>query len=275
MRDTYATARAYIGIGWWVFPKKPGSKQPLAGSHDYKDARVDPTPWQHDPFLNIALACGSSNVLVLDVDDADLEQVARVLGEEALATPQQRSGGGRWHLFYLAPDPLIIGMDIRKHSNLPELPGCEVLGRTANVRLYPSIHPSGRMYRWEAGHSPWRIKLLPTPEPLIEMIKAKQRTAATFYISQFPGYLAKHSPRYGEKMLSGCIEELARTTEKRNTKLFMVTLRLGRAVAGGLVDERKVRRELEATARGIGLGARETADTINSGLKAGAARPLW
>jgi len=275
VQDSYSAARAYVGIGWHIFAKRPRSKRPLAGSHDYLDARLDPSPWRRNPRLNIALACGPSNILVLDIDDGSLEQVASILGEAALATPQQRSGGGRWHLFYRAPDPGTIGMEIRKHGNLPDLPGCEVLGTTANVMLCPSIHPSGRMYRWNIGHNPWRIKLRPTPEPLIEMLKAKQQAAAVLYAPRFPSYPNYHRPRYGEKMLEGCIEELARTIEKRNTRLYLVSLRLGRAIAGGLLDERKVRLELEEAACGIGLEAGEIKHTINSGLKAGAARPLW
>ena len=83
-----------------------------------------------------------------------------------------------------------------------------------------------------------------------------------------------YSQPYGEKMLAGCLSELAATSSYRNNKLFRVTLRLGRAVAAGLLDEGRVRGELEETAHRIGLGQSEIRYTIASGLRIGFAHPL-
>jgi len=61
----------------------------------------------------------------------------------------------------------------------------------------------------------------------------------------------------------------------RNDKLYLVSLRLGRAVASDLLHERLVRSELETTGCSSGLGWREVRDTVRSGLQAGGQRPLW
>ena len=64
-------ALTYAGIGWAVFPLKPGAKTPIT-SHGCKDATTDTQIitrwWQQNPDANLGLATGFDSVVVLDVD---------------------------------------------------------------------------------------------------------------------------------------------------------------------------------------------------------------
>jgi len=65
-------AREYIGRGWWVHPLKPGDKPP-ATAHGCLDASNDPEQielwWKRMPLANIGIACGPSDLSVLDEDE--------------------------------------------------------------------------------------------------------------------------------------------------------------------------------------------------------------
>jgi putative DNA primase/helicase len=65
-------ALACVERGWYVFPLLPGKKEP-ATAHGFKDASNDPGHvsrwWTEDPRYNIGIACGASNLCVLDFDD--------------------------------------------------------------------------------------------------------------------------------------------------------------------------------------------------------------
>jgi len=85
-------------------------------------------------------------------------------------------------------------------------------------------------------------------------------------------------PNYGAKILA---DEVSRVLEAvkgtRNPTLNLAALKLGRAVAGGYVDEDEARAELFAAARTVGLvaddGPRSVSATISSGLRAGKRTP--
>jgi len=85
-------------------------------------------------------------------------------------------------------------------------------------------------------------------------------------------------PNYGAKILA---DEVARVLEAtkgtRNPTLNVAALKLGRAIAGGYVDEDEARAELYAAARKIGLvdddGPRSVTGTISSGIRAGMKTP--
>jgi hypothetical protein len=65
-----------IDRGWFVFPLKPRDKYPLiaktAGGNGFKDATRDhgqiKTWWRQHPQANIGVACGASNLYVVDCD---------------------------------------------------------------------------------------------------------------------------------------------------------------------------------------------------------------
>jgi len=271
MSSTYAWAQAYAQLGWHLHSLLPRSKRPPPGTHGYLDAQPLADCWRTHPGYNIAAACGASRLVVLDIDPrhgGSLAAVVERLGIAAINTVQQRSGGGGWHLFYRLP----VGRLIRK-ARLPELPGCELLSAGQSVVLTPSIHPNGRQYRWVAGRNPFERELLPLPPAVLDL--AQPRTSR-WLVHTHHLVRPQHRAAYARAMLRGCLAELRGLSEgERNDKLYRVSLRLGRAVAVGLLAERLVRAELEAAGCSMGLASREVRDTVRSGLQAGLRRPLW
>jgi hypothetical protein len=86
-RVLLAAALAYAERGWHVFPLRPGSKQPALHGGDRcprtglcrdghlgweQRATTDParihTCWTHGPAWNLAIACGPSDLVVIDLD---------------------------------------------------------------------------------------------------------------------------------------------------------------------------------------------------------------
>ena len=79
---------------------------------------------------------------------------------------------------------------------------------------------------------------------------------------------------YGRTILDGEVARvLGATSGERNDTLNVAALKVGRAIAGGHVDEDEGRAELSAAARQIGLAPREASKTISSGFRAGKRHP--
>ena len=81
-------------------------------------------------------------------------------------------------------------------------------------------------------------------------------------------------PNYGRAILDGEVQRVREAVQgERNEQLNIAALKVGRAIAGGYIDEDEGRAELSAVAREIGLGVRESAKTISSGFRAGKQTP--
>jgi len=148
-------AVAYAGQGWLVFPLRPRDKRPMANA-DY-DLEADALGgftlatrvpdvvagwWRRWPDANIGCRPGPSGFVVLDLDGPDGEAAAQRLGllaEPTLEVATGREDGGR-HRWYRHP-----GGHVGNASLAPKL---DVRADTGYVVLPPSVHPSGRPYRW-------------------------------------------------------------------------------------------------------------------------------
>src|SRR4051795_1441866 len=158
-------ALAYAARGWPIFPLRPGEKVPLnpkaAGGNGVHDATTDPNRicawWTKEPAANIGLAC-STTFWVLDIDYAGWPDVdpdaAHPDGADTLLALQRRfgrlpptvrqyTGGIGWQWFF-RPDPRI-------KNGVKVLPGLDTRSAGGYVAAPPSLHPSGRHYRWIAG----------------------------------------------------------------------------------------------------------------------------
>lgn len=150
----------YASVGFEVFPvhgavkgsclcRRPECHHP--GKHPntpngLKDATCDINKvtawWERYPDANIGIHC--SNVTVLDVDGEVGKQSLRKLvvehGDSIIqSTPRAETGGGGLHFFFNS-------VDLRNRVKF--LPGLDIRTTGGFIVAPPSMHVSGRRYRW-------------------------------------------------------------------------------------------------------------------------------
>jgi hypothetical protein len=133
-----------------VFPCKPRDKVP-ATVHGLKDATTDLAVieqwWRQEPEFNIAIATGAvspRSVFVIDVDNTDAEAELRKLEAthgDLPPTVEAITARGR-HVYFKMPDRPV------RNSAGKIAEGIDVRGTGGYVLAPPSMHPSGRRYRW-------------------------------------------------------------------------------------------------------------------------------
>ena len=287
--------------GWHVFPLRPGDKRPAlhgeqrcprsggcASGHQgwERRATTDPdrirTAWKTAPF-NVGIATGPSGLVVVDLDrpkpGTEAPPEWRMPGvvdgtdvfttlcpasdrlPEALATYTVRTGRGGTHLYYRHADagPALrntagsLGwlVDTRAHGGY-----VVAAGSTVNGNRYTTTHDA------EPASLPDWLGVLLRPAPLPP---------------QQPVHIDLATDRHGAYLraaLAGQIERVTNAPEGgRNRALYLSAVALGQLVAGGALAENDVTRLLTQAALSTGLQPAETARTIASGLRAGAARP--
>ncbi len=157
----------FAAQGWPVIPlgaRGKGRKEPDGQlvRHGVKDASCDPKRikswWYRRPEANIGIACGAASGFdVLDVDARHdgfrtLHELERKHGAFP-ETPIAQTGGGGLHI--------LLKHDGRIGSRLG--PGIDVKSTGGYIVAPPSIHPSGRRYRWDRDHHPDDIDIAPAP----------------------------------------------------------------------------------------------------------------
>lgn len=184
-------AFSYIARGWHVHPihsmrdgacscgvacSSPG-KHPRT-PNGFKDATTDPAILQgwldQWPDMNIGIATGPSNLLVLDVDPAhgghtSLEALLKRVGDGIMESVRVKTGGNGLHVYYHghagignSAGSLGLGLDTR--------------GAGGYVLAPPSNHKSDGTYEWTTGRSPAQCALLPLP-PALQAELQKPRAA--------------------------------------------------------------------------------------------------
>ena len=115
-----------------------------------------------------------NGLIVLDVDLRSggldsIEAFVRFYGTLPF-TPTVLTGGGGFHYYFELPE----GVTIPKGGSLAVsgYPGVEWKGPGAQVILPPSVHSSGRSYRWEPGCEIDEVPPSPIPQPLLDLIVA-------------------------------------------------------------------------------------------------------
>ena len=121
--------------------------------------------WEHWPDANIGIAPGPSGLVVIDVDEPDGEAAAESLGlfsEPTWAVTTGRVEGGR-HLYFRHPgNGAVIG-------NRSLAPHVDVRADGGYVVAPPSVHASGKRYRWEPRFTD---APLPLPPSVVETLRA-------------------------------------------------------------------------------------------------------
>jgi len=225
-------ALAYAGAGYAVLPLAARGKAPVT-AHGKDDATVDPTVirawWTTDPWCNIGIRL-PAGVVVLDVDPRAGGR-PETLGRFP-ATWTAATGGGGWHVWFR--------FDGEVRGRLAGAVGVDIKSHTGYVVVPPSVHPSGKRYRWINEAS-----IGPLPEHL-------RAAVARPAIRPFPGDRGTSGVgllRYVERAQPG----------HRNSALFWAA---ARAYAEGA--DRKLLHDLVVAAAGIGLSAQEIERTMRS-----------
>lgn len=163
-------ALEYARRGWWIFPLEDRGKRPRidqgfrAASNDLSLVKEW---WQRWPEANIGCWPGKSGFVVVDVDGPEGEVSAQRLGllaEPTLEVQTGREGGGR-HRWYRHPGPHIGNAVLADHLDLR--------GDAGYVVLPPSVHPSGRLYRWEGKLS----EVAPLPPVVLQQLAMTPETS--------------------------------------------------------------------------------------------------
>ena len=164
----------YARRGYWVFPVEPRGKKPLGRlvPHGLNQASNDPEVvaawWRAAPNANIGISCGPSKLVVIDVDPrhGGDESIRDLMAKypELDDTLTGETGGGGWHLCFLAPAVPIA------NSTGTLAPGLDVRGVGGYIVAPPSIHPDGGVYEWMAGYGIEDKQPARLPLPLIELL---------------------------------------------------------------------------------------------------------
>jgi hypothetical protein len=283
-------ALACAARGWHVFPVHHGGKQPEVTKWEQR-ATCDPERirrWWGTRTSNIGLACGPSNLVVVDLDrpkggqqrfNADgsiytgavgYDQLADAVGNGesgfgqtfTVATP---SGG--FHLYFAHPETgpqfrntagkLADLVDTRSHGGYVLAPGSTFGGKLYNPICATEPAP---LPAW------LHARLSPAERPAARTVAPARQIQAGRRSARLNAYVTSAVTRETEAVA-------AAPEGTRNHRLYTAAVALGQLVAAGHLDELDATEALTDAAGAAGLGAIETARTIASGLTAGAKRP--
>ncbi|HVM79850.1 MAG TPA: bifunctional DNA primase/polymerase [Stellaceae bacterium] len=194
-------ALSYARRGWSVIPIRPREKVPLLRWETYQTRRATEAEierwFKRWGDANVGIVTGAiSNLAVLDIDPKhDGAQSLRALEEchGALEpTVEAETGGGGRH-FYFAYPP----QGLRNRAALA--PGIDLRAEGGMVVAPPSIHPSGKPYRWAKGRAPDALPPAPMPVWLLRLASGGEGGRG-------------HSAAYWRALVRSGVEEGARNS---------------------------------------------------------------
>ncbi|WP_067523171.1 bifunctional DNA primase/polymerase [Nocardia uniformis] len=258
--------------GWHVFPLWPDSKRPaIRGWPTAATTDIDRIQywWTANPRCNIAVATGPSGLHVLDLDvhhghngpDALYQLATTQAMRASLVTFTVATASNGRHLYFRAPEGMRLPNTVARLGA-----GIDSRGEGGYVVAAGSRASHGR-YRILADCPvatlpDWLTDLL-TPPPLPE---ASVGGEPLHSVGAYVAAIVAAETRKVAAALPG----------SRNATLFRAAFTLGRLVAGGELDETRIRDVLIAAAAihvGHDFTVREVERAIANGLTLGANRP--
>ena len=161
MTSAETAALEYLNAGLSVIPTRPGDKRPSVPWKEYQERRATESEvrawYSRRPGAGTAIVCGAvSRVLVVDGDPRNGDGLAELI-PRLPSTPTAETGGGGRH-YYFAVSP---GVRIPKIAAL--LPGVDLQAEGSYVVAPPTVHASGRCYRWLPSLALGEVPLAPLP----------------------------------------------------------------------------------------------------------------
>lgn len=251
-------ALRYASLGWAVFPVKTKDKTPLTGA-GFRDATTDERQivdwWTRWRTANVGVACGASDIVVVDVDLPHGPESIRTLDVHLPATLTQRTGSGGTQFIYKAP-PWKLRNTTGRLPGVGKLLGVDLRADGGYIIVPESVHPNGKTYEWV--HRVW-------PEPCPEWLKEPPAPKP----EPLPTNI---SSKYAEAALEGEVRKVQYALKgSRNNTLNEAAFALGQLT--GLLDESTIITQLKSAAVQSGLPEGEALQTIRSGMAAGARHP--
>ena len=166
--------REYLARHWSVIPVRPHDKRPAIRWQEFQQRQATRTEiegwFKQWPDANVAIVTGAiSGLVVLDIDpEHDGEGSLAGLIQEHGPLPrtiEATTGGGGRHLYFSHPGGLV-------RNKVGLAPGIDLRGDGGCVVAPPSIHASGKSYRWLSGHAPGQIPLAAMPAWLVRLVTA-------------------------------------------------------------------------------------------------------
>ena len=257
--DVLEAARTYASRGWPIFPVCPRGKRPIPPEGFYAataDERQLAQWWRETPQANIGFVPGRAGLLVFDWDSLDGKREAERLGLYSEPGPAVITARGE-HLYFRHPGGWIGN---RKLSDV-----LDVRADAGYVLLPPSIHASGRVYRWAGLGADWPN--LP-PKAWNRLQERKPQVPATEDAPPIHANTPRRR-RYVEAAIEAECLALANAPEgTRNNLLNTAAFSLARFVETGEADAGRLVAAIEFAARHAGLDDEEITRTIQSAFKA-------
>ncbi len=243
------------------------------GVYGLKHATTDPAQveawWWMQPSANVGMR--TDGLLVFDVDGPagrrSLEELQTQLGELPPSRTQRSGRGGRGkglHLLYAVPDDAPVG---NSTGALGSPDGLDLrAGPKGYIVAAPSLHSSGRRYRWLEPEAP----IVPLPHAWLERLQCPAPRPA----DEARKSLARGTTNYGLAALRGEMGKiLAAADGSRNETLNRSVFRLAQLVAAGELELEELERTALACALKNGLGRTGSVATIRSAIRAGLSNP--
>lgn len=263
---TLDAAIMYHHFGWSVIPTKPMSKAASVRWIPYqtKLATVgELTHWLVKwPLSGLAVITGQlSGICVLDVDGRIERSYLAALA--TIETPRVETARG-FHFYFAYPRFQVVNRTIGQNL--------EFKANNALSQLPPSVHPSGKVYRWVI--PPIICPAAQLPSWIAELARPAKLQPATGPKLVAPGMIADHIQRYANSALNRSLSKVHGALEgERNDTLNNAALSLGELVGAGVLSKSLVESALLGAAMQSGLTEYEARRTIRSAITKGMLSP--
>ncbi len=148
-------------------------------THSYT-SEEDIAEWfDKNKFINIGLPLGKATLLVgIDVDGEHGEELLKTLSKGDLPPTWEFTTGNGRRLLYKLP-PGVQTKKFRQSKHDKEHQELAILCDGQQTVLPPSIHVSGKIYKWKEEHSPFDIDIATAPSWILKQIIVNENSNLT------------------------------------------------------------------------------------------------